>query len=230
MSGYKTGTKIIKSVIQLAPFVMIGICAVLYFTKFRHVTAEQLLRYTPENVWLAAGFIIAMFSFKSLSFFFPMLVIVVASGKIFPNFAVSLIINSIGIFCMMNIPYLIGKFAEKEFVDKLVEKHKKMRQIQDIRMNNEVFFVYFLRAVNCLPYDVVSMFLGSSGVNWRTYILGSMLGTFPGMVLCTIMGYNADDPLSAGFIIPAAIDVTMSVISAAAYFIFLRRKKMQKAD
>ena len=37
-------TKIAKAAFAVAPFVMIAICAVLYFTVFRSVTAEQLLQ------------------------------------------------------------------------------------------------------------------------------------------------------------------------------------------
>ena len=91
-------------------------------------------------------------------------------------------------------------------------------------MDNEIFLVFFLRAINILPYDVVSMFLGSIGLSWKKYIAGSMLGTYPGMVLATIMGSNADDPLSAGFIIPAAAEIIMGAASALWYFVYIRKK------
>lgn len=220
----KRSSKIIKAVIAAAPFVMMAICAVLYFTVFRNVTAEQLIRYTPKNIWLAAAVIIAMFSLKSLSFFFPMFVLVVVCGKIAPHFLIAVLINTIGIFCMMNIPYFIGRFAERELVQKLLERNRKISQLHDIHMENKIFFVFFLRAINILPYDVVSMFLGSTGLEWKKYIAGSMLGTFPGMVLATIMGYNADDPLSVGFILPAALEVVSGVVSALCYYFYIRKK------
>lgn len=207
-----------------APFVMMAVCAVLYFTEFRNITAEQLLAYTPENIWLAALVIVGMFSLKSMTFFFPMFVIVVVCGKIAPNFIAALLINAVGIFCMMNIPYFIGRFAEREFVAKLLAKNKKIQRVHDIHMENQVFFVFFLRAINILPYDVVSMFLGSTELKWKKYIAGSMLGTYPGMILATIMGYNADDPLSAGFMIPAALEVVSGVVSAVCYTVYSRKK------
>ena len=161
MSKDKKSTGILKTVITAAPFVMMGICAVLYFTVFRNVTAEQLLRYTPENIWLAAAVIIIMFSLKSLSFFFPMFVIVVVCGKIAPNLPVAVLTNAVGTFCMMNIPYFIGRFAEREFVQGLLAKNKKISELHAIHMENKVFFVFFLRDINILPYDVISMFSGS---------------------------------------------------------------------
>lgn len=228
---FSKGTRIIKTVFAFAPFAMILVCAVLYFTVFRNVTAEQLLRYTPENIWLAAIVIIGMFSLKSLTFFFPMLVIVTACGSAAPNIWSALLINTIGIFCMMNIPYCIGRFAQREFVEGFIAKHKKMQTVRDIKMSNELFFILFLRIINCLPYDVVSMFLGSTGTGWKNYIAGSMLGTLPGMILSTVMGLYMDDPLSAGFIISTALNVFISIASGTAYLLYLRRlKRSQKTE
>ncbi len=222
-------TKIAKTAFAVAPFVMIAICAVLYFTTFRSVTAEQLLQYTPENIWLAAIVIIAMFSLKSLTFFFPMIVIVTACGMTAPNIWAALAINTIGIFCMMNIPYLIGKFAQREYVEKLVMKHKKMHEIISLNMSNGVFFAFFLRIINCLPYDVVSMFLGSVNMKWRDYVLGSMLGTLPGMICCTFMGNYLDDPLSVKFILSVAINVGISVICGIVYLVYARKRRKELA-
>jgi len=218
-------TNFIRAATAAAPLVMIAIFAVMYFTTFRNVTAEQLLAYTPENIWLAAIVIIAMFSLKSLTVFFPMIVIVTACGMAAPNIWVALAINTLGIFCMMNIPYLIGKFAERRYVEKLIMKHKKMGEIIEMNMTNEVFFMFFLRIINCLPYDIVSMFAGSVGTKWKNYILGSMLGTLPGMVCCTVMGYFIDDHLSAGFIISVVVNVLISVVCGLAYIIIKRKSR-----
>lgn len=220
-------TKLAKAAFALAPFIMIAICAVLYFTTFRNITAEQLLKYTPGNIWLAAIVIIAMFSLKSLTFFFPMIVIVTACGMTAPNIWAALAINTIGIFCMMNIPYLIGKFAQREYVEKIVAKHKKMQEIISLNMSNGIFFGFFLRIINCLPYDVVSMFLGSVNMKWRDYIIGSMLGTLPGMICCTFMGNYIDDPLSPKFIISVAINVGISAVCGIAYIVYAKKRRKE---
>lgn len=220
-------TKIAKASFAVAPFIMIAICAVLYFTTFRNITAEQLLKYTPENIWLAAIVIIAMFSLKSLTFFFPMIVIVTACGMTAPNMWAALAINTIGIFCMMNIPYLIGRFAQREYVEKLVMKHKKMQEIISLNMSNGIFFAFFLRIINCLPYDIVGMFLGSVNMKWRDYIIGSMLGTLPGMICCTFMGNYIDDPFSAKFIASVVINVGISVICGIAYLIYAKKRRKE---
>lgn len=225
----KNSTKIIKTIIEAAPFVMIAVCAVLYFTVFRHIKAEQLLEYTPDNIFLAALVIIGMFSLKSITFFFPMLAIVVACGSISPNLPTALLINTIGTFCMINIPYFIGKFAEQDFVQRLIGKHKKMEQIQKLNMSNEVYFVFFLRIINCLPYDIVSMYAGASRIKWKNYVIGSMLGTLPGMICSTITGLAMDDPTSPAFIASLAINVVMSVLFGVKYLLYIRKRSKESA-
>ena len=222
-------TKVIKTIMEAAPFVMIAVCAVLYFTMFRHIKAEQLLEYTPDNIFLAALVIIGMFSLKSLTFFFPMLAIVVACGGISPNLPTALLINTIGTFCMINIPYFIGRFAERDFVQRLIGKHKKMEQIQKLNMSNEVYFVFFLRIINCLPYDIVSMYAGASQIRWKNYVIGSMLGTLPGMICSTITGLAMDDPTSPAFIASLAINVVMSVFFGVKYLLYIRKRSKESA-
>lgn len=146
-----------------------------------------------------------------------------------PNLPTALLINTIGTFCMINIPYFIGRFAERDFVQRLIGKHKKMEQIQKLNMSNEVYFVFFLRIINCLPYDIVSMYAGASQIKWRNYVLGSMLGTLPGMICSTITGLAMDDPTSPAFIASLAINVVMSVFFGVKYLLYIRKKSKESA-
>ena len=79
-------TAVIKRIVQIAPIVMIGICALIYLKFFRGVTIEHILEFTPENLWLAALVMVGLFALKSLSLFFPMLVVIWGSGSILPKF------------------------------------------------------------------------------------------------------------------------------------------------
>ena len=221
----KSGTAVLKRIIQLAPVVMIGICVVIYLNFFRGVTIAQILEFTPENLWLAAAFIIGMFAVKSLSIFFPMLILIAAAGSIFPNYFAALLVNSLGVLVMITIPYLIGRYAEREFVEGLINKNPKADKLREIQSNNELFIAYFTRVINLLPCDIVSMFLGSVGFAPGKYLLGSFLGIFPGVVTTTLMGANVDDPTSPKFWVAVVVEVTFAVGSSAAYYFYKKRKK-----
>ncbi|MCH5193097.1 MAG: TVP38/TMEM64 family protein [Oscillospiraceae bacterium] len=222
----KSGTALLKRIIELAPLVMIGVCIIIYLRFFRGVTIAQILEFTPENLWLAALFMIGMFAMKSLSVIFPMLVLIAASGSIFPNYFAALAVNSLGVLVMIIIPYLIGRYAEREFVEGLINKSSKADKLREIQSDNELFIAYFTRVINILPCDIVSIFLGSMGFAPWKYLLGSFLGIFPGVITTTLMGANVGDPKSPKFWAAVIVEVVFAVASSAAYYFYKKRKKL----
>lgn len=210
---------------QAAPIVMVAICALIYFRFFRGVTIEHILEFTPENLWLAALVMIGLFAMKSLSIFFPMLILIAASGSIFPTFLSALIVNCAGVAVMLLIPYAIGRFAEREFVENLINKHKNAEKLRELKSDNELFIAYFLRVINVLPCDLVSMFLGSTSFGIGKYMLGSFLGILPGVITTTLMGANVDHPTSPKFWLSVVVEVVFAAGSTIWYYFYKKRKK-----
>jgi uncharacterized membrane protein YdjX (TVP38/TMEM64 family) len=226
MKPYKviSGTKVIQMLMRAAPLVMVGVCLVFYLTHFAKLSPAELIdrvtRYRPPNLFVGAAVIIAMYGMKSLSLIFPMVVLVVASGIIFDNIAVALAVNLCGVVLQITLPFLIGRFAERGFVTRLLEKHKNLRKAQEFNAKNELFVCYFLRVINILPCDVVSMYFGATGTTPKNYYIGSMLGILPGMVVATVAGSAITEPTSPQFIASIAVEVTFAVGSAIFYFFY----------
>ena len=221
----KSGTAVLKRIIRIAPLIMVGICIIIYLKFFRGVTIGQILDFTPDDLWLAAIFMIGMFGVKSMSIFFPMLILIAATGSIFPNYFAALAVNSLGVLVMITIPYFIGRYAEREFVEGLINKHPKADRLREIQSGNELFIAYFTRVINILPCDLVSMFLGSAGFSPKKYLLGSFLGIFPGVITTTLMGANADDPASPKFWVAVIVEAVFAIGSSAAYYFYKKKKK-----
>lgn len=224
----KNITVVIKRIIQVAPLVMVGICALLYLKFFRGVTIQHILDFTPENLWLAALVMVGLFALKSMSLFFPMLILIAASGSIFPTFLSAFIVNCIGVAVMILIPYAVGRFAEREFVEGLINKHKNAAKLHELKSDNELFIAYFLRVINILPCDLVSMFLGSAGFGLWKYMLGSFLGILPGIVTTTLMGANADHPTSPKFWLSVVVEFVFAGASSVWYYFYKKKKKSKK--
>ena len=49
-----------------------------------------------------------------------------------------------------------------------------------IRTEIRCISLFFMRTLNFLPGDAVSLFLGAVKIPFEVYMLGGMLGTFPG--------------------------------------------------
>ena len=94
-----------------------------------------------------------------------------------------------------------------------------------VQRSNTWFPSFLLRAVSCLPGDIISMCLGSIRVPYIPYVVASILGTFPGLIPATIAGVSIMDPTSLVFIISVAVTVLSSVGSIIIYWVLNRHKK-----
>lgn len=158
----KRVAEILMTIAKILPFVVMLALVALYLPNKDAVSVDSILRYTPDNLWLAALAVLAAYAVKSLSVFFPLLVLYAAAGLLFPLPA-ALLVNLSGLLVCVTVPYGIGRFAGKDLVDSLQKKYKKIARINEIKRGSELFFAFFLRIIAVLPGDVVSMVLGASG-------------------------------------------------------------------
>lgn len=219
----KKKSKGIKRIIQIAPLLMLAVMAVVYFTSLRNLSVEELIEYTPEEPVLAAVVICLMYALKSLSFFFPMAVLAALSGAVLPIY-MAVPVNLTGIIIMATLPFLVGRYAEADLVDGLSEKYSKLDTVRNLGTNHTFVSAFFLRIISCMPYDAVSMVMGSMRMDYRKYILGSFLGTAPSIILTTFMGASVDDPTSPEFLICLGVNVFISLTSVIIYKVMSLRK------
>ena len=190
----------------------------------RDVEAADILRWSPANPLLAALFLIALYAAKSMTVFFPLVALYLAGGLLFP-LPVSLAVNLAGMAACVSVPYLVGRFSAAESVDRLREKYPKLEKLERVQQDNHFLFALVARALGILPGDVVSLYFGSMRLPFLPYLAGSLLGLAPTMVAVSIMGDNAANPLSPGFLIAMAVDGCL----VAASFLACRRMLKKNA-
>ena len=88
-----------------------------------------------------------------------------------------------------------------------------------------LFLCFFLRAVSCLPGDIVTLYLGATRTPFWHNLLGGTLGILPGMVLATLMGSSIQDPSSPAFWLSAALSVGLAASSALLYAVYWKRHR-----
>ena len=69
----------------------------------------------------------------------------------------------------------------------------------------------------------MSILLGAMGMEYRGYLMGSILGLLPGMLIQTALGGYAHRPASPVFWLLCLLMVAVSAASALAYARYLRR-------
>lgn len=189
------------------------------------ITISNILSFTPKNLYLAAFVMFVLFAIKSVSVVIYGGLLYAASGIMF-SLPVAILVNTIGTLLMVTIPFFIGKNAGQDTMSNLVAKNPKLEVLREVPNKNELFISVFVRLIGMLPGDLVSMYLGASGVHYSKYITGSMIGLFPAIISFSVMGMSADDISSPAFIISTAFEIGLMILSITIYFIW--RKKQEQ--
>ena len=219
------GKKILHSktyqiIILCVWLVILGTC-LLYRDRF---SVESVLQASPQNMLLAALFLLLLFALKSLSVFIYSGILFIASGILFPLPA-AILVNLLGAAVMVSLPYWLGRQVGGELIDSIARKYPKTASLRQLQMENELFLSFITRMVNILPSDVLSLYMGASGVHYGKYLLGSVAGMLLTIITFPIMGSSITDPASPLFIVSAAVQVVVTVVSITGYALYLRKKK-----
>lgn len=189
----------------------------------RKYTLEELLNYTPRSLPLAALLLLCAYGVKSLSVVFPISLLYVVSGVIFPLWA-AWGLNLLGLCICVTLPYWVGRISGREVAERICNRHPKAAQAAGIATHNGVFTAYLLRVLGFLPGDLMSILLGALGMSYRGYLIGSVLGLLPGMLIQTALGGYADRPSSPVFWLLCLLMVAVSAASALAYARYRRKE------
>ncbi len=203
---------VLLTIFKIVPFAVILICCILYARSGGEIKVEQILAYTPDNALLAALALIGLYAVKSLSVVFPLLVLYISAGVLF-SAPIAILVNTAGLLVCLSVPYWIGRFSGKELVEKLERRHPMIARMNAVKQGSEFFFSFFLRVINMLPGDIVSMVLGASKMRYSAYMAGSMLGLLPTMLSATFLGEAILTPMSPVFLISACTTILISVVS-----------------
>ena len=131
---------------------------------------------------------------------------------------------------MLTVPYWVGLALGLRQVIKLTRKYHRIHAIVAKQQGHSFFLCFFLRAVSCLPGDIVTLYLGATRTPFWLNLLGGTLGILPGMVLATLMGSSIQDPSSPAFWLSAALSVGLAASSALLYAVYWKHHREDGDD
>lgn len=224
----KTKRKI-WGIVKFLPFILCIVFMCLYLFSGEEITVQKLLNFAPENPVFAAIFMMLLYVFKSLTIFFPIIILNILGGFLFEPIH-ALIVNAVGVILGLTVPYWIGRLSGTDFTAKIRAKYPKIAEFIYIEGDNRFFASFFLRIISCLPGDVVSMYFGANKMPYMPYICGSFIGSFPGTVAATLLGMSITDTSSPMFWFSIGLTVGLSLISIIAYFLWRKFKKKKDCE
>lgn len=220
----KTVQGVVGAVLKIMPLLLLGATVLGLTLLFRNMTVTDILNYVPENLYLAALAVLLLYALKSLSILFPLMILYIGVGTLFPPLT-AVLVNLLGLCLSVSIPFFLGRLVGSEWVESLVAKNKRAGDLRLLSHHNEWFLSYMLRVINLLPGDLVSMLLGASRLRYWRYLTGSLCGLLPTMLAATFLGVTILEPLSPAFLISLGATVLLSVLSMVFYWRFTKRAK-----
>ena len=192
------------------------------------LTLAQLLSYEPENPIAAILVMLGLFLLKSVDFLMHSGLLYAADGVMFPLFG-ALGLNLLGALILTIPGYCLGRSLGGPAVAYVEGRYPRLRALADAAKGNELLTSLLLRAVG-LPTLAASMMLGARRYRLRPYLLGSVLGQTPLLIVYTVIGRTAKDVSSPSFWIAAVCNVAIMAAALLVSALLMRRRKKKGTD
>lgn len=187
--------------------VLLLIMVIPWLFKF---TLEDLLAYKPQSLILTALLLWGVYCIKAVTMVIPITVLYVAAGLLFPG-KWGILITYIGLIIEISIGYKIGKQMGSERVSSLINNNKTAAKFFNRNKKFTGINCFIIRILP-LPFDIVNLYFGAVNMPYQSYILFSLLGITPFMVLTVLASHSMFNPLSPDFLIPFSIYLIFAVV------------------
>ncbi len=160
-------------------------------------------------------------------FFVPLAPLAMMSGLLFGlwrGFAYTMV----GAIINCNIMYLMTQRLGKARVQAFLSSRLSpawLARIESLEGRTGVIFLFILRVTALIPYNVINYAFGLTNMKYRDYMLASIAGIIPPMLIYANMGDKALDITSPDFWMAFAMLALLLVLSAVLLWWFFPRSK-----
>lgn len=204
--------------------VLAVILIIIAFPWLRQLSVEEIVNFTPRSPILAALVLIGFYCAKPVLMVIPSYALYIASGILFPT-GWAILINYIGLTIQLTLGFYLGRWLGRERVTALVSKSPRAAKVIGYIDSNSQLVCFATRLLPMpYPVDLGSMFFAASGMHYWRHLGFSLLGLTPVMIPFTMAGSAISNPLSAEFLVPFAISISLSVGLFAVYQMWLKRQ------
>ena len=136
----------------------------------------------------------------------PASLVYIAVGLALPTF-IAIPVNIAGILLEVCVTYLLGMMLGGNIVTNKLKKVKYGDKILALHEKNKLSAIFAIRVLPVFPIDIVSLFLGAVKMKFVPYLLISLAGILPRVILFTILGDGLYDyiPMQKLMVIAAVL-------------------------
>lgn len=195
---------------------------IYYRNSLMHINFRGLKRYILS--FGPTGFLVLLliYSLKPVLMFFPVVPLTILAGNLY-GFYGGLLLTTLGLFFSGSFAFYISRNLGEGFVKKILKK--KFLKIEKSMKEHGFKIMFMMRISTVFPYDPLSYAAGVTNISYSDFILGSLLGTIPEMIIYLYLGHHAERYFSRKIIFPAVIFIILAI---AAPFLYKKYKKTPK--
>lgn len=214
---------------RLLPFAVVLILAlsvgVSIYMKKHNLGLERLIGIEGGGMVMAIFIALLLFAIKGVVMFIPLSGLYLAVGAVMNDEIIALLVNLAGIVICLSIAYFNGTKITMERAEEIYRKFPKIKMLDDFESENSLLFSFLIRIFGIVPCDVVSMYCGIKKIPYKEFLLGSVAGMIPGLILTGIIGANITNPLSVPFLGSCALQLAGTLGS-----LYIYKKKIKRKD
>lgn len=195
---------------RIAAAVVVIAVIIWKFKDLQNIDVRSLVD-SSKNIYFAILAVWGVYLLKAITFVVPASLVYIAVGMAFPP-AAAILINLVGIAVEVCVSYLAGIILGGEYVTGKLEKNKYGAKIISLQGKGKLSAIFLIRLLPVFPIDLVSLFLGAVRMKFISYLLISLGGIMPRVILFTILGDGIYDyipmkqlMIAAAVLIPAAL-------------------------
>lgn len=214
---------------RLLPFAVVLILAlsvgVSIYMKKHNLGLERLIGIEGGGMVMAIFIALLLFAIKGVVMFIPLSGLYIAVGAVMNDEIIAFLVNLTGIVICLSIAYFNGTKITMERAKEIYRKFPKIKMLDDFESENSLLFSFLIRIFGIVPCDVVSMYCGIKKIPYKEFLLGSVAGMIPGLILTGIIGANITNPLSVPFLGSCALQLAGTLGS-----LYIYKKKIKRKD
>ena len=164
------------------------LCAI-FGSFIMNLSGAEVVQFLSDNPVFAAIELLGLYFLKTCSIIFPQGALQIASGTLYP-LPIALGVNLMGLIITVSVPFLLGKKTTPELQRSLIRRFPRLQSIENVQNRNPFTYCFLLRLICVVPGDLLSWYLGTTGLGYLPFLLGTVLGKLTGMILFTLLGAN----------------------------------------
>ena len=179
------------------------------FALDQEITVGTLKEYTQSFGAFAPLIYVLIFTLVPLTLI-PNSLLAISGGALFGLYYGSLY-TLIGAAFGATLSFGLSRYFGKTLAEKLISN--KAQCFSEHAEKNGFLFVFLLRLIPLVPFDVISYGAGLSRIRYIDFLSATCLGIIPGVIVYSNIGDKSSDIHSAGFYISLAILAALIAVS-----------------